>query len=775
MTSNVLRNAAQPGSWRLEMAAVGLNGSKQASPMPSGATCFVQIKQDKLQPPRLAGCQSWVSACFFRPPNLDSTWHFSRPYTHIESTYPSFSRNRTDPDTYQTPKAGLGIANAPSNVPSITIHSKHDIMHEAEATDEKKESKPDIAQRIEKRLWKYQSSKHVTARWLLEIISWVISALCMDAIVVVLFVRKDKRVPDWPMGLTLNAYIAILSRISSAALVLPVTEALGQLKWSWFQGDSKKMWDFEIFDNASRGPWGSFLLLIRTKCRTLAALGAAIVIFSLALDPFFQQVVSYPSIWELQGNSSIPSVIRYEPEFAVQVQSGQVALLRDRDIQQITERFFYDNGTQPVPFGNGTRPDIPLSCPTSNCTWPSYETLGVCSKCADVSQLLTFACLETRIDWFANLTGVGTESTYPNGTVCGYFLNADSKAPILMSGYSVDTASMKTGEALVMRTLPLISNPSRKPVFGGSINFKDVRNPIADFLIVGASSNSAGVYHNVTPEARECVLAWCVKSIKSSYYWAQYVEEEEEEPVWNTTAGPSPWRTEPFISRTLNSTLIFYDQNITVIGVHNGTTYGLSNDTALQTIFIFDDILPSFVTVQNPLATPFLRGQVTLTGPPKLRRLDVNPWTEPNNVTHHIERLATALTNAIRSSNSSVPIYGKAFNKETYVTVRWVWLSLPVGLLLLSLLFLVGTVVKSSREREHVGIWKTSAVATLLYGLPDNMQKKITASTVEGTPRAKAKTLRVKLLPKKGWRASGNLFSPLTPKVRQYQPPPGRI
>ncbi|KAF2183985.1 hypothetical protein K469DRAFT_204504 [Zopfia rhizophila CBS 207.26] len=706
--------------------------------------------------------------CPLKVPNPETTGQSVRPQTGTDGSHSLQKADKIDSELGSDIRAGLGIVNTTSNLPSITIKS---------TTDKEDESSPNIAQRIEKRLWQYNSSRNVAAQWLLEIISWVISAICMSAIIGVLSYLKDERLPKWPLNLTLNAYIAILSKVASAALVLPISEALGQLKWSWFQGDSKKMWDFEIFDNASRGPWGSFLLLIHTKCKTLAALGAAVTLLSLALDPFFQQVVDFPGCWTLQGNSSIPKVTRYEPHYGIRFREGEQVLQQDQDIQKAAEKFFYDNGTQPIPFGNGTRPDIPLSCPTSNCTWPPYETLGICSACADVSQLLTHACLTTKVDWFANLTGVGTESTYPNGTVCGYFLNATSNAPVLMSGYSINPVNSSAGEALVMRILPLIVNPSRRTIFGGSINFKHIRNPITDFLIVGAANGSPSVYRNETPVAHECVLSWCVKTIKSSYYWANYAEEVTDTYL-NTTAGPYPWQTTRFEGKQLNGTRTFYLQNITVDASsagHNTSNYGVSNVTALQTILIFDDIFPSFTTVADSSAVPFLRSQVNVKGAPMLRSLEVNPWIAPNNVTRHVERLATALTNVIRSSSSNEMVLGMAFSKETYVSVRWEWLSLPLSLLVLSLIFLVGTVIKSTREKEQVGIWKTSAIATLLYGLPDDMQKKITASTSVGTPRARAKALRVKLLPKKGWRVSGNLFSPMTPKVRQNPLSPGWI
>ncbi|ORY17447.1 hypothetical protein BCR34DRAFT_621887 [Clohesyomyces aquaticus] len=708
------------------------------------------------------------------PPNFSlKTPKPHHPRQQSQASYPSLSPipGRHNQARGRGKEAGLGIIDAPTTLPHITLTPT------VPTVQEKGESSPNFAQRIEKKLWLYNSSNNVVARWLLEIISWIISAICMGAIVVVLFVLKDKRLPRLPLDITLNAFVAVLARIASAALVFPTSEALGQLKWSWFQGDSKKMWDFEIFDNASRGPWGSFLLLIRTKFKTLAALGAAVILLSLALDPFFQQVVEFPGHWTLQGNGSIPRVLRYGPRYGTQFQAGVELSLIDQDLMAVAEKFFYDNGTQPVIFGNGTRPEIPLSCPTSNCTWPPYETLGICSECADVSQLLTFACLEASLDWYTPLNATTKPDPVANGTACGYFLNATSSKPILMSGYIVDPVDLSTGEALIMRTLPLITNPSRNRRFGGSINFRHVRNPINDFLIVTSTNGSNSVYRNETPIAKECVLSWCVKTIKSSYFWANY-EEEVLETVKNTTSGPFPWQTQVVNTSEGTGVDTYYTEDVAITAPLNGEPspdYGVSNVTALSTVLVLDDIFPSFITVDGPSAGAYMRVKVPANLGPFIRKLDVNPWDGPNNITRHLDRMATALTNVIRSSNSSEMIFGEAYSKVTFVSVKWVWLSLPLGLLLFSLVFLVGTVIKSSREKDQVGVWKTSAIATLLYGLPDDMQKKITASSSVRTPRAKAKELRVKMLPKMGWRVSGNLFSPMPPDTKPNGAPPGWI
>jgi hypothetical protein len=71
--------------------------------------------------------------------------------------------------------------------------------------------------------------------------------------------------PKWKLGVSINAFVSIFSGFAKSALLLPTAEALGQLKWSWFTRKQNRMMDFEVMDSASRGPWGSLLLLASTK------------------------------------------------------------------------------------------------------------------------------------------------------------------------------------------------------------------------------------------------------------------------------------------------------------------------------------------------------------------------------------------------------------------------------------------------------------------------------------------------------------------------------
>lgn len=93
-----------------------------------------------------------------------------------------------------------------------------------------KESPLDITQELERKLAHLGASNSVLKRWAYEMISLIISALSIGAIVGILLYLKEKSLTKWPSGLTV---ITVLSKLASAALILPVSEALGQLKWNW--------------------------------------------------------------------------------------------------------------------------------------------------------------------------------------------------------------------------------------------------------------------------------------------------------------------------------------------------------------------------------------------------------------------------------------------------------------------------------------------------------------------------------------------------------------
>ncbi|KAK7185527.1 hypothetical protein PSPO01_08213 [Paraphaeosphaeria sporulosa] len=231
---------------------------------------------------------------------------------------------------------------------------------------------------------------------------------------------------------------------------------------------------------------------------------------------------------------------------------------------------------------------------------------------------------------------------------------------------------------------------------------------------------------------------------------------------FNKTLGIDPWAVEPvFDDGEAVGVSLNYNENVTIVG-EAGHEYKLDNTTHSNILTIFDDIFPSTYTVINStdMKLAILRYMEYKTTAYRSRSNLYNPFLYKN-ITMHLDRLATDFTNIIRSTKrSSEMVQGPAFDLVSVVEVRWEWLSLPLSLLGFTLVLMVATILRSSMNQD-VGVWKTSAIATLLYGLPDDVRKKVTSVKDKGTPRANAKRTKIKWLPGTGWRLSGtSVFSP---------------
>ena len=105
----------------------------------------------------------------------------------------------------------------------------------------------------------------ITNWWVPEILSWLLAAWSLGMIVLTLGLLHEKPLPQWPSGITVNALISVLSQIGQWGLMGSLAGTLGQLKWLWFARLNRPLMDFVAFDEASKGPWGSLLLLIKGR------------------------------------------------------------------------------------------------------------------------------------------------------------------------------------------------------------------------------------------------------------------------------------------------------------------------------------------------------------------------------------------------------------------------------------------------------------------------------------------------------------------------------
>ena len=68
-----------------------------------------------------------------------------------------------------------------------------------------------------------------------------------------------------PLGITLNGFVALFVSLAKLALLVPIVEGMGQLRWLWFSGRARKLSDFEAYEQAYRGTFGALKLLVTLK------------------------------------------------------------------------------------------------------------------------------------------------------------------------------------------------------------------------------------------------------------------------------------------------------------------------------------------------------------------------------------------------------------------------------------------------------------------------------------------------------------------------------
>ena len=103
--------------------------------------------------------------------------------------------------------------------------------------------------------------------WLWEVLAVLFSLGTFSALVTILIVYDGHSIAHLPQRLSLNAIISILSTISRTTLMFSVSATLSQFKWLSFSGRTRQLKNLQLYDDASRGPLGSSILLMSEKGR----------------------------------------------------------------------------------------------------------------------------------------------------------------------------------------------------------------------------------------------------------------------------------------------------------------------------------------------------------------------------------------------------------------------------------------------------------------------------------------------------------------------------
>jgi len=132
--------------------------------------------------------------------------------------------------------------------------------------------------------------------WNFQILAPCLSLLSFVSLVIVLQHYNGRTLDSWPYRrLSLNGLVAFLATITRASAMVSVANCLSQGGWNWFTPRSSRtrrtLDHMEVFDEASRGAWGSLKLLWLLKARYLGSVGALLTVLFLGFDIFTQQVI----------------------------------------------------------------------------------------------------------------------------------------------------------------------------------------------------------------------------------------------------------------------------------------------------------------------------------------------------------------------------------------------------------------------------------------------------------------------------------------------------
>ncbi|ORY56417.1 uncharacterized protein BCR38DRAFT_528586 [Pseudomassariella vexata] len=586
--------------------------------------------------------------------------------------------------------------------------------------------------------------------WGLEIAGLLTTILSFIALVILVRKVDGQLLSSWKFFLPVNTVVSVLSISIKTPLAFVVGACIGQNKWSWFSKRPGPLSGFVAFDEASRGPLGCLTLLWWLKSCHWASLGAWVTLTLLAVDPFLQAVIMYEGQLDSVSVSAaetgisraskldfgdwyyeIMKRVEYRGIFGVM---GICEMYPDAGVSATTLMGFVNSST-----ASPTQPPL-FTCRTGNCTFPLYSSVGMCSRCADVSEHVV---KESRF-------GLPDENP---------FTRAHGSDAVQSMNYTNYVLPYNSGRRLLLQRNNGFSNLSR---YSGSriprvdvtsvyypqqtYSFQDSSTLLASFGIVSVDQS---YWNNLTPwedtniYATECVLEFCAQVFQATVQDGILQEIAIPSATFNRVPNsfqPTAWETKEImkgIETDFGNSLGMYDQKS--YGVLPGVVLSRSDlqlrmngdaklpmgDNTVQTVFNITQ--KSIHTISY-----FLAQNTTLDS-------IVYSLSDSTDFLTTFQTAARLLSNRFRelddnknnrSSTSSNLVTGTAEQWVTYIRVCWVFFIGPTLVLLAGFVFVLGALYDSHSQRLEK--MNSDALAMLMHGVDGETRARLREEKREG-------------------------------------------
>lgn len=622
-----------------------------------------------------------------------------------------------------------------------------------------------------------------------------------------LYPHSGQPLPKWPFKVSINSLISVYALVLKACIGFILTSCIGQLQWTWFS-ETRPLTDMLHFDNATRGADGALGLIWWQRFRQpLTALGCVIMVLTVTVEPFVQQLVRPVdcSIEVSDGSAAatLPrtNVFEYYGYNGNTDKNGSTQSRMDLKVPgKDIENALYNAVFSPGQYKT-------WKCSTGNCTFPdTYGTLGFCSSCRDASAHVTI-----------NATCSHPDSSYAS-------LHPTSSADCPKNSNFTIESSFTASETINLRTemtipkglntiIPAVADayadiqPGMSKIFGGP------HSVLFGFLI-GATANTGGQTDWTTSDnstcdsdeseeswrclgygAATCSLQPCVQ-IYNATISAGILEEHlvtsSSDTDWGVVYGKnglpsylalidtqcsSEVQAMPNQNLTMGSRWLPYDINL---ADPDGSPYNTDpeidlpdNDTSLLDsgclyLMSTDGIMSNmrgllrgtvhaggYSIKQDSQTGEFEVSDMTNFDGPEIIRSIYN-WghTDLDRVQSIFSNISDSLSEYIRthggtqqrwdSTNLSKEAQGVVYHYATCLQVEWPWLSFPAFLAISTAAFFL-TVVEATRRRG-TSVWKASPLAWVLRASRLDHEQSSTSTTLREGMKEKSRQIAVHLL-----------------------------
>ncbi|KAI4870994.1 hypothetical protein F4820DRAFT_442424 [Hypoxylon rubiginosum] len=466
--------------------------------------------------------------------------------------------------------------------------------------------------------------------WWWEIGAIILCIVCIGLVIGVLQRIEDQPIELWPYAIRPNSLISVLTTIAKAAMLIPIASCLSQAKWSHFQRRPHALDHLQLYDDASRGPWGSFLLLFSWRLKAVAAWALAFVtLVALGIEPSVQQILE-PRNRQAPLANATAQIGRAENYTSRAIWSSSIQGYggpRDPNPHILELQTALANGLV------GSVPDVNFQCPepATQCTWEQFSTLAVCANFRNVTNDVKEHQLNSTLYSY----------TFPKG-----------------SNITMDV-NRNNGGTTLFHSVGLLNTIYNGTILNG-IGMENATDPY----------NTQRLFFSIE-------LNWCLRNYEKVVASPAGIKDAPytSEPLYHydfslsdTIVGAGIFKYEPYQADSAQTLF-----NIS-ISLRNGLWIFVNE--------LFSRELHSPLTDDEQFESDTKFGEF-------LYYANLANFTK-----NLEETLTNQIRSSSPGDNEEAVIFpGQAFFQETYWHVEWPWITVPIGEAFLTLLLLVISIV----------------------------------------------------------------------------------